>query len=156
MFGFGSLIGGFVDKKSEPTKEWGQGWDNDEEISLDEEDNLSPVESPAKAVKPVPDKSEKTNTFGMMSKIISVAGNLVSNESGQRKHDQQVMDLLVTENRQLRQLVTKQSAEIEDIKEQQETLRSLEEETQDENEVLKFKVKSLEAQIAMEKGCVPP
>jgi len=46
------------------------------------------------------------------------------------------MDLLLNENRQLRQLASKQSAEIEEIKEQQETLRLLEEETQDENEVL--------------------
>jgi len=62
------------------------------------------------------------------------------------------MDLLLNENRQLRQLASKQSAEIEEIKEQQETLRLLEEETQDENEVLQFKVKSLEALVTMEKG----
>lgn len=59
---------------------------------------------------------------------------------------------MLNENRQLRQLASKQSAEIEEIKEQQETLRLLEEETQDENEVLQFKVKSLEALVTMEKG----
>ena len=41
---------------------------------------------------------------------------------------------------------------MEELREQQETLRLLEEETQDENEVLKFKVMSLEALLSMEQG----
>lgn len=62
------------------------------------------------------------------------------------------MDLLLGDNRTLRQLITKQSAEMEELKEQQETLRLLEEETQDENEVLRFKVMSLEALLSLEQG----
>lgn len=57
----------------------------------------------------------------MVSKIFSAAGNLVKNDANsgqQRKNDQQVMDLILNENRQLRQLITKQSAEMEEIKEQ--------------------------------------
>jgi hypothetical protein len=52
MFGFSSLIGGFVDKKSkEPTKEWGEGWDDGDEIDIDDEEEASPVESPVKPSK---------------------------------------------------------------------------------------------------------
>ena len=38
------------------------------------------------------------------------------------------------------------------MKENQETLRLMEEETQDENEVLQYKVMSLEALVSMEQG----
>jgi hypothetical protein len=62
------------------------------------------------------------------------------------------MDLILGDNRNLRSVITKQSAEMEELREQQETLRLLEEETQDENEVLKFKVMSLEALLSMEQG----
>lgn len=62
------------------------------------------------------------------------------------------MDLLLNENRQLRQLITRQSAEMEELKENSETLRLLEEETADENEVLQFKVKSLETLVSMEQS----
>lgn len=48
--------------------------------------------------------------------------------------------------------MAKQSAEMEEINEKSETLHLLEEETQDENEVLKYKVMSLEALVSMEQG----
>jgi hypothetical protein len=39
------------------------------------------------------------------------------------------MDMLLAENRNLKQLISKQSAQIEELKEHQETLQLLEEET---------------------------
>ena len=41
---------------------------------------------------------------------------------------------------------------MEDIKEDSETIKRLEEETQEENDVLKYKVASLEAEAQMESG----
>lgn len=41
---------------------------------------------------------------------------------------------------------------MEEMKENQETLRIMEEETQDENEVLQYKVMSLEALVSLEQG----
>ena len=62
------------------------------------------------------------------------------------------MELLVEENRQLKQVVKNQSAAMEEVKEEAETTKLLEEETQEENEVLKYKVMSLEAEARIEKG----
>jgi hypothetical protein len=39
------------------------------------------------------------------------------------------MDLILGDNRNLRSVITKQSAEMEELREQQETIRLLEEET---------------------------
>ena len=60
------------------------------------------------------------------------------------------MELLVQENRYLKQVVTQHSAQMEELKEESETIKHLEEETQEENEVLKYKVASLEAEARMD------
>ena len=56
------------------------------------------------------------------------------------------MDLLVDENRKLKSLLDRASKQAEELRESNETLKLLEEETQEENEVLKYKVKSLEVE----------
>jgi hypothetical protein len=60
------------------------------------------------------------------------------------------MELLVQENRHLKQVVAQHSAQMEELKEESETIKHLEEETQEENEVLKYKVASLEAEARMD------
>ena len=57
---------------------------------------------------------------------------------------------MVQENRYLKQVVTQHSAQMEELKEESETIKHLEEETQEENEVLKYKVASLEAEARMD------
>lgn len=56
------------------------------------------------------------------------------------------MDLLVDENRKLKSLLDRAGKQAEELRESNETLKLLEEETQEENEVLKYKVKSLEVE----------
>ena len=57
------------------------------------------------------------------------------------------MDILVDENRKLKNLLDTSSKQAEELRENNETLKLLEEETQEENDVLKFKVKSLEESL---------
>lgn len=57
---------------------------------------------------------------------------------------------MVQENRHLKQVVAQHSAQMEELKEESETIKHLEEETQEENEVLKYKVASLEAEARMD------
>jgi hypothetical protein len=60
------------------------------------------------------------------------------------------MDVIVEENRNLKQVLEKTGCETEDLREELETLKALDAESQDENEILKYKVKTLEAQAAIE------
>ena len=60
------------------------------------------------------------------------------------------MEILVDENRQLKNLLDSSSKQAEELRENNETLKLLEEETQEENDVLKYKVKSLEESMDRE------
>ena len=48
MFGLGSFIEKFVDRKAEPAKEWqiGDGWGNDDIGDLTDEDEKTPEKEP--------------------------------------------------------------------------------------------------------------
>jgi predicted RNase H-like nuclease (RuvC/YqgF family) len=55
--------------------------------------------------------------------------------------------MLVKENRQLKQLVEHSKIEMDSLKERTLTLQMLESECHEENEVLKYKVMSMEAEL---------
>lgn len=95
----------------------------------------------------------------MASRFMTSAGNFFKNEvleefGAQNSHnnskklksiDQKVTEALIEENRDLKALAEKQTQQLLELREDAETLQILEEEAQEENEVLKYKVMSLEA-----------
>lgn len=60
--------------------------------------------------------------------------------------------MLVRENRQLKQLLEDSALEMQAQKEKAKTLQILESGTAEDNEVLRYKVMSLEAEIKMQNG----
>lgn len=105
--------------------------------------------------------SPNTKTQGLAGKLMSKAGNLlkldhvtdVVKQSLKNPHahhieklDEEILEVLIEENRQLKEIVDKHSQEMEEMRENAEMLKSLEEEASEENEMLKFKVLSLESQ----------
>ncbi len=63
--------------------------------------------------------------------------------------DTKLMDMLVTENRQLKSLLESRSNDMQALIEKATTLQMMESECQEENEVLRYKVMSMEAEIKM-------
>eukprot|EP00347_Sterkiella_histriomuscorum_P009458 403341140 len=64
--------------------------------------------------------------------------------------DQHILETLLTENRQLKQDLKVRSSTIEELKEQVDTLTYLESEASEDNEVMRYKVLSLEGQAAID------
>ncbi len=58
--------------------------------------------------------------------------------------EQQILETLIAENRSLKQELERNAQEMEEIRERVDTLKYLEEEASEENEVLRYKVLSLE------------
>jgi len=73
----------------------------------------------------------------------------------QESLEHQILETLIEENRTLKKECEKQAAEMEEMKERVDTLKYLEEEASEENEILRFKVLSLEGQAAMEGQQMP-
>ena len=64
--------------------------------------------------------------------------------------EQQILETLIAENRSLKQELERNAQEMEEMRERVDTLKYLEEEASEENEVLRYKVLSLEGQAALE------
>ena len=64
--------------------------------------------------------------------------------------EQQILETLIAENRSLKQELERNGQEMEEMRERVDTLKYLEEEASEENEVLRYKVLSLEGQAALE------
>ena len=58
--------------------------------------------------------------------------------------EQQILETLIAENRSLKQELERNGQEMEEMRERVDTLKYLEEEASEENEVLRYKVLSLE------------
>jgi len=58
--------------------------------------------------------------------------------------EQQILETLIAENRILKQELERNGQEMEEMRERVDTLKYLEEEASEENEVLRYKVLSLE------------
>ena len=58
--------------------------------------------------------------------------------------EQQILETLIAENRSLKQELERNAQEMEEMRERVDTLKYLEEEASEENEVLRYKVLSLE------------
>jgi hypothetical protein len=68
----------------------------------------------------------------------------------QENLEHQILETLIEENRTLKRECEKQAAEMDEMRERVDTLKYLEEEASEENEILRFKVLSLEGQAALE------
>ena len=64
--------------------------------------------------------------------------------------EQQILETLIAENRSLKMELERNGQDMEEMRERVDTLKYLEEEASEENEVLRFKVLSLEGQAALE------
>ena len=62
----------------------------------------------------------------------------------QDKLEQQILETLIDENRTLKREHEKNAKEMDELRERVDTLKYLEEEASEENEILRFKVLSLE------------
>lgn len=72
--------------------------------------------------------------------------------AGHSNIDSKLTDMLVKENRQLKQLLESSREDMQALEEKAQTLQLLESECQEENEVLKYKVMSMDAELKEHKG----
>ena len=93
----------------------------------------------------------------MAQKIISRTGQALTDAFAtpnplptQENLEHQILETLIEENRTLKRDCEKQAAEMDEMRERVDTLKYLEEEASEENEILRFKVLSLEGQAALE------
>ena len=64
--------------------------------------------------------------------------------------DQHILETLIEENREIKSQLEENSSELEELRERVDTLKYLEQEATEENEILRYKVMSLEGQAAIE------
>ena len=68
----------------------------------------------------------------------------------QENLEHQILETLIEENRSIKRELESQSQELDELHEKVDTLTFLEQEASEENEILRFKVLSLEGQATLE------
>jgi hypothetical protein len=92
----------------------------------------------------------------MAQKILTRTGQALSGAlmmqapPSQENLEHQILETLIEENRSLKRELESQTQDLDELHEKVDTLTFLEQEASEENEILRFKVLSLEGQAALE------